>query len=336
MLPCARQPRATGATGDGGFGGRVGGSSRGRAHLGDHRYAPPPTPPQTVGDRGCCAWQGRDLAWRGSAPSPWSVPRQRARGWPGPGQKTQRRPPAAGAGLASLEPRGSNRWAGSGAGRPLPAAPRPPPPQNPSKNSLPPGRLPGLLPSPSSSWTLTQLTSPRIPLSPPVSLRPPSLKAGPQEPGWGSRASGYLCPERLCFLVPLSQVRPGNTCPREPQNPAGQWQQAAPARSVDARIHVPEMAEGTLQAFNLCSHQKPAKEPSSPKAKEDRWQTSVPRALLYVLPSCPLRMLFVLTGLRPGEPDKTLALQETSGQHTQDYSPRWLENSPPNWFTLPL
>lgn len=182
----------------------MGGSSRGRAHLGDHRYAPPPTPPQTVGDRGCCAWQGRDLAWRGSAPSPWSVPRQRAPGWPGPGQKTQRRPPAAGAGLASLEPRGSNRWAGSGAGRPLPAEPRTPPPQNPSKNSLPPGRLPGLLPSPSSSWTLTQLTSPRIPLSPPVSLRPPLPQGRPTGAGVGERGLGLLVPRKA--LLPRSFV----------------------------------------------------------------------------------------------------------------------------------
>lgn len=58
-------------------------------------------------------------------------------------------PPAAGAGRASLTASVSHRWAGGGAGLPHPVAPAgDSAPPIPSKNSLPPGRLPGLPPTP--------------------------------------------------------------------------------------------------------------------------------------------------------------------------------------------
>lgn len=151
---------------------------------------------------------------------------------------------------ASLPACGSHRWAGAGAEPRRPAAPRIPRLQNPSKNSLPSGRLPGLLPSPAPCGTgpcsvhrefLGALLWACVPLPPKLAHR-------------SSGERGLGLPVLWKALLPgsfVSSPHQRNTCPRDPHIQPGRGCRQCRPRA-DAQIQVPKMAGGALQAFKPC------------------------------------------------------------------------------------
>lgn len=153
-LPSARRPEAAGAGGTRVLGER---EVRRRAPLG-RMWAPPrarPAPPTPRGRPGTVTVARGEGTFRMSSQLgrtrgsfPTVSTSAEAAGLAEAGAEDAV-PPAAGAGRASLTASVSHRWAGGGAGLPHPVAPAgDSAPPIPSKNSLPPGRLPGLPPTP--------------------------------------------------------------------------------------------------------------------------------------------------------------------------------------------
>lgn len=211
------------------------------------------------------------------APFSRSVPLQKPRGWLRPGQRTtcsQLR-------TLAVPPSGPEfPTGGRGEGRGFCTQLRPqgiPRRQSPAKNSLPPGRLPGLLPPP-----FRMDLEPRSPLSSSVSVRPPppprpAHKDKGEQCKLGDRASGYLCSGRPRFLVPLPQIStPGNTCPRDPHNLAGQRHQAVPAVDVDPQIRLSEVAGAPFRLLPSTPMRNQARSPPSYEDEGVQGGTSCP------------------------------------------------------------
>lgn len=214
-----------------------------------------PRPPQPAGDRGCSAWPRRPP---GGLPK-WAA---RAPGTEGPlpacstcaeapkpaeARAENAEPLAAGARRASLGDCLSHRWAGMGGACSPSGAWEDSEPLNLAKNSLPPGRLPGLLPSPSPSpapcgprpcsvhrevLSAPQWAGTPAPQGQPTGTGPAGRAGPPVTCTQGGPASWFLC----------LKSAPGNTCSRDPNNPAWQGQQAVTTSGVGTQIHVPEIA----------------------------------------------------------------------------------------------
>lgn len=163
-------------------------------------------------------------------------------------------PPAAVACGASPGACLSHRWAGRGGAFAPRGAQEDSAPRNLATNSLPPGRVPGLLPF-SAPYGLRPCSVHREVLCAPLwacapphpQVQPtrtgPAGQAGPARPRV-TRAQGGPTSWFLCL-----KSTPENTCPRDPHNPARQGQQAVPATGVDAQICVLEMAGAPFRSF---------------------------------------------------------------------------------------
>lgn len=185
-------------------------------------------------------------------------------------------PLAAGARRASLGACLSHRWAGRGGACAPSGAWEDPAPRNLPKNALPPGRLPGLLPSPTPCGPWPCAVHREVLRAPQWACTPHPPKAGPQEPG--QRGLGLPVLRRPCFLVPLSQARTWERLPHRSQywNPAWQGLQAVPTSRVNTQIRLPETAGVSFRLLSPNPHQKPGQEHSSTKVKGARWHPAAP------------------------------------------------------------